>query len=216
AETIIIGATEPRPDDSESLPFWKSHDKVGTVHDRALLRLVRVATPRERIRRDWLREDPVLRDLLILRFASGTNYELRPHEATRLNALWSKTGRDWNYAESVAGLWTYQQTYGGEVSRLPGSPVAQVAILIGRAVSGVYNKVMNFRAIDPRDMRAGMTGGGATDRHVWTDFFDPARNTLRTDDLKREFERLWDDVNGESGSDDAAARDITVEEEQTV
>jgi hypothetical protein len=58
----------------------------------------------------------------------------------------------------VAGLWAYTQTYGQQVSRLPGSPVAEVALVVGRAISGVYNKVMNFRAIDPRDERAGMSG----------------------------------------------------------
>jgi hypothetical protein len=45
---------------------------------------------------------------------------------------------------------------------------------LGRAVSGVYNKVMNFRAIDPRDERSGMSGGGETDRRVWSEFYDEA------------------------------------------
>ena len=48
-----------------------------------------------------------------------------------------------NEAESIAGLWAYAKTYGKEVSRLPGSPVADGALRIGRAVTGVYNKVMN-------------------------------------------------------------------------
>jgi hypothetical protein len=50
-----------------------------------------------------------------------------------------------------------RQTFGGSVSRLPGSLVADVALRIGRAISGVYNKIMNFRH-DPRDEREGMSG----------------------------------------------------------
>ena len=55
----------------------------------------------------------------------------------------------------------------------PSSPVARVALLVGRAVSGVYAKVMNFRSIDPRAAGAGMSGVGETDRQVWSEFFDP-------------------------------------------
>ena len=39
-----------------------------------------------------------------------------------------------------------------------------VAERIGRAVSSVYNKVMNFRALDPRDERTGMRAGSKTDQ----------------------------------------------------
>jgi hypothetical protein len=53
------------------------------------------------------------------------------------------------------------------------------------------NKVMNFRAIDPRDQRAGMSGGGETDRRVWAEFYDASANDLRHTELEREFNRLW-------------------------
>jgi hypothetical protein len=81
--------------------------------------------------------------------------------------------------------------YGQEVSRIPASPVAEVATKIGRAVSGVYNKVMNFRSIDPRDARAGMSGSGEVDRAVWNEFFDNDAGALRLADLESEFNRLW-------------------------
>jgi hypothetical protein len=109
----------------------------------------------------------------------------------RLTALWDRTGRDWTRNESVAGLWAYAQTYGQEVSRLSGTPVAEVALAIGRAVSGVYNKVMNFRAIDPRDARAGMSGAGDTDRRVWSEFYNTETGALRRTELNLEFARLW-------------------------
>lgn len=87
-------------------------------------------------------------------------------QARRLEALWLNTGRDWNEAESIAGLWAYAQTYGKGVSRLPGSPVVDVALRIGRAVTGVYNKVMNFGSIDPRDSRAGLGKGALREARV--------------------------------------------------
>ena len=43
---------------------------------------------------------------------------------------------------------------------------------IGRAITGVYNKVMNFRAIDPTDPRAGLSAGGQVEHAVWDEFYD--------------------------------------------
>jgi hypothetical protein len=192
AEAEIIGAPKPQAEDPEALPFWRG-DGAGAdaVVPRALLRLVKTANSREILRRDWLLEDPVLRELPNLKMAAGTNYPIEAHAADRLITLWNRTGRDWIRNESVAGLWAYAQTYGQQVSRLAGSPVADVALAIGRAVSGVYNKVMNFRAIDPRDERAGMSGASETDRHVWNEFHDPAAGDLRVAELTHEFVRLW-------------------------
>ena len=104
----------------------------------------------------------------------------REHDE-RLAALWSRT---WTWDEFVAGLWAYARSYGGPVSRLPDSPVGTVALLIGRAVSGIYNKVINFRHLDPRDGRAGMSGGGDVDARVWQEFFDNVSGELRLDELE--------------------------------
>jgi hypothetical protein len=69
-------------------------------------------------------------------------------------------------------------------------------MLIGRAVSGVYNKVMNYRAIDPRDARAGLLGSGAMDRRVWARFFDATSGELRQSELDAEFNRYWGTAEG--------------------
>jgi hypothetical protein len=129
---------------------------------------------------------------------AGTNYPVTPEQARRLSALWSRTGRDWDRSESIAGLWTYAQTFGQPVSQIPGSPVASMSLLIGRAVSGVYAKVMNFRSIDPRVPGEGMSGAGETDRRVWNEFYDPASATLRMEALAQEFARLWPEAATES------------------
>jgi hypothetical protein len=190
AEATVISPAVPRPDDEMSRPFWLTGDPK-EIKDRADLRFVRVANKREILKRDWLQEDPVLRDLLILKSANSTNFKIDDHHAKRLDALWMKTGHDWNRSESVAGLWAYMKTHGSEVSKLPGSPVANVSLMIGRAVGGVYNKVMNFRALDPRDERAGMSGVGRVDQVVWDEFFDLATRTLNEKALEGEFDRLW-------------------------
>ena len=54
----------------------------------------------------------------------------------------------------IWALRVYHQTYKSPVSKKRSSPVGKTATLIGRPVTGVYNKVMNFRSIDPRDQRA--------------------------------------------------------------
>ena len=192
AEGEVIEPVAQRPDEAAARPFWANPPEADIPADRLVLRLNRIADGREIIRRQWIQEDPILREMLILRLANATNYEVPDAQAIRLNALWSRTGRDWSYAESVAGLWAYHQTYGREVSRLSGSPVADTALLIGRAVSGVYNKVMNFRSIDPRDRRTGMTGAGAMDRRVWSEFYDEATGVIDEARLAAGFHRQWD------------------------
>jgi hypothetical protein len=145
---------------------------------------------------------------------AGTNYRINLDQAQRLDALWSRTGRDWSRNESVAGLWAYAETYGQPVSKLPGSPVSRVALVIGRAVSGVYAKVMNFRSLDPRAAGEGMSGGSETDREVWRDFFDPDLSTLRADTLREEFDRVWGAAaRKHSAQPDAIAVAAVVEDE---
>jgi len=58
-------------------------------------------------------------------------------------------------------------------------------------VTGVYNKVMNFRALDPRDARKGLAAAGETDRAVWATFYDPQTKQIRTADVEAEFNRQW-------------------------
>jgi len=193
--------------------FWRDPTEADETTDRVLLRIVRIADGRSVIRRTWLKDDPVLRDLLILRMANGTNYKLSGEEAARLNALWAKTSLDWTYAEAVAGLWAYHRTRNQAVSRLPGSPVADVALLIGRAIPGVYNKVMNFRALDPRDSRAGMSAVSMKDRQVWAEFYDPTTAAIRDEALEKEFHRLWDGGKVGGKADLAQAADQLLERE---
>jgi hypothetical protein len=204
AEGIITAPPTLRVQDAESIRYWRDEKDRNNSQPsvRAGMRLVKVASTREVIRREWCLDDPILRDLPNLRMQAATNYPVNDDQARRLGALWTRTGRDWTRNESVAGLWAYAQTYGQPVSQLPGSPVAHVALLVGRAVSGVYAKVMNFRSIDPRATGAGMSGAGETDRQVWSEFFDAASSALRTDALAREFERLW--LDAETGSRKAA------------
>src|SRR5262245_18711481 len=192
AEAVVIAAPQLRPEAEDAVRFWRTEGpRSDTPQVRALLRLVKIANNREVIRRNWCLEDPILKDLPNLRMAAATNYRLTPRQALRMDALWSRTGRDWTRNEAIAGLWVYDQTYGQSVSSLPGSPVAKVALLIGRAVSGVYAKVMNFRSVDPRAVGEGMSGASETDRAVWREFFDESTSSFRVEALGDEFARIW-------------------------
>jgi 5-methylcytosine-specific restriction endonuclease McrA len=215
-ETIVTASPILREEDPDSIAFWRiDGPRATTPQVRAGMRLVKVASSREVIRREWCVNDPVLRTLSNLRMQAGTNYPVTPLQARRLSALWSRTGRDWNRSESVAGLWAYAQTFGQSVSQTPGSPVANTALLIGRAVSGVYAKIMNFRSIDPRVPGEGMSGAGDTDRRVWGEFYDAALATLRVEALSREFARLWPEAaatESEEGAEVSAAASILSDE----
>jgi hypothetical protein len=213
AEAEVLTSPAPMQELPTEQSFWTDPAEADAIRPRVVLRFVRIAGSRSVIRRSWLREDPVLSGLPVLRMANSTNYLVTSEQAARLNALWLKTSHDWSYAEAVAGLWTYQQTHGQSVSRLPGSAVANTALLIGRAVPGVYNKVMNFRALDPRDSRAGMSATSATDRRVWDEFYDPISTSIRTEVLDGEFRRLWNSAIPGVPLDQAQASDQNFEEE---
>jgi HNH endonuclease/EVE domain len=199
AEAIVTTAPSLRGEDHYGIRFWRAPDtRATTPRDRAAMRLIKVASNREIIRRDWCVEDPVLSELPNLRMQAGTNYQISPEQTLRLDALWSRTGRDWTRDESIAGLKAYAETYHLPISRLPESPVGQIALKIGRAVSGVYVKVMNFRSLDPRAATKGMSGGSEIDRAVWREFFDLSSSTLRMNELNSEFKRLWGEMQSDS------------------
>ena len=206
AHGFITEVPSEQTEDTAALRFWR--EPADGLALRVRIDIDRVATnKKEIVQRDWLKGDPVLGDLLVLKM-TGTNFLIDdPAQAARLHARWKNTGRDWDRSDSVAGLWAHHHTYGRGVSRMSGSPVAEVAVRIGRAVSGVYNKVMNFRAIDPRDDRAGLSGGGESDRRVREEFYDPAARQVRADGLDAEYARLWPEMvqSNEAISDALAA-----------
>jgi hypothetical protein len=195
AEALVLMPVRPQTDAIGADGFWKNFSEASVIRDRVHLRLVKIAKDRKSVvKRRWLIDDPILSDLIILKMANATNYRVTTDQAIRLNALWSNTGRNWNYGESVAGLWAYNATYGRPVSSVSGSPVAQIALTIGRAVPGCYNKIMNFRHLDPRDSREGLSGGSEIDERVWAIFFDKQANTVRGGALLGEFNRLWSPI----------------------
>ncbi len=215
AEAVVVETVELRPETAEAKPFWRDGAKAANeLRPRVLLDLRHVASAREVIKEDWLRADPILQDLPNLKFHSATNYPVEERFEQRLTALWARTGRDWSRDEVVAALWAYTETYSAKVSKLAASPVADVALRIGRPVTGVYNKLMNLRAIDPRDDRAGFKGGAAMDRAVWSEFFDVGTGGLDAAAISAEYQRLWIEPDEKSEVDERTEREHVEEAAQ--
>jgi len=191
AEAVVIGPVEFRADDVESVPYWKDAVNATEPQDRIPLRIVRLANKKEVLKREWLKDDSILSELSILKQAAGTNFLVTKDQAHRLSTLWTNTGRDWSESEVVAALKLYVEIWDQPISKSKGSQVERVAQLIGRAPSGVYNKLMNFRALDSRVEAKGFPGGSKTDAAVWDRYFDSALRTVRQSALDAEFERLW-------------------------
>lgn len=190
AEGFLESTPEVREDDPDGLPFWL--DGAPKPELRVRVRLARIEL-KERFQRNWLDYDPVMVSATILTLRAGTNFRLTEQQASRLNSLWRRAKVGWTYAEVVAGMWAFKRTLGGQVSRLPGTPVAVAAMRTGRVVQGMYNKVQHFRAMDPNDPRAGLTSNSIVDRQVWAKFFDGEANRIRDDEIEAEFARLWPD-----------------------
>ena len=188
AQGDVVERPKTQPDDAPDL--WKDQGDV-EAKPRARIRIrQRNLSSRTMVRSSWLEEDPVLRGHVILRTPRHTNYRLSREQADRLAELLRNTGRAWTEDESLAGLWAYKETRGQPVARRNG-PIPDVALRIGRAVGGVYNKVMSFRALDPRDPRAGLTGVGAADHGVWALYFDTTSGELDESGIDRAFGRFW-------------------------
>lgn len=190
ASAQILQPPDARLEDISASQFWRKNPKSSS-EIRVEMQIQRRANGKEIIKKSWCLEDPILKNLLILRMANQTNYLLTEPESSRLLALWANTGRAWNRSESIAGLWAYQRTHRQPISRSDHSITEKVAVRIGRAVSDVHNKIMNFRSIDARDYREGLSGGGEVDKSVWSEFFDVESNALNFETLEDEFDRIW-------------------------
>jgi hypothetical protein len=194
AEATIIDAPAVRIEEPAALPFWSDPSSAAPAH-RVRLRIDRVEL-KDRLKRDWLKDDPICRDMRIFRMAAETNYRLPPDQGRRLLNVWRRAKAPWDYADTIAGLWAFAKTRNGKVSVLPGSPVAVAAIKTGRVVrKGMANKVSNFVSLDPRDTRTGFSNVNALDRAAWARFFDPATQNLDVAGIEEEFKRLWPDDN---------------------
>lgn len=190
AECEIISGVEALPEDEGARPFWlQDAERASEPLPRVKLRLVSVAEKTHVIKRAWAKDDPILRDMTIFGTAVQTNFLLTVDQAVRLNALWKNMGRDWTYPQLVAAMWVFNQTHPG-----PAAPklMETVAIQIGRTVGSLESKVMNFRALDPRDDRAGLPAVSAMDRSVWKQFFDASTTEVRMTRLDDEYVRLWE------------------------
>ena len=181
AEGTISGIPEFLEDDASDL--WRGN----ALGETALRVPVSISKKhlgnRQVIQNKWLVEDPVTSALTILRMRNQTNYLIKESESKRISHLISRTGEDWERQECIAALKAYCSTYGRPISKLSGSPVSDASLLIGRAVSGVYNKVLNFRHLDPRDSRAGLPNINAIDRTVWNEFYDVTRSQIMEREL---------------------------------
>jgi hypothetical protein len=190
AEATVIAGAQRILDEPEARPYWKDPSHALQPEFRVRLRLVKLANKKEILRREWLVNDSRLCNLSILKFASGTNFPVTASEDVRLSELWSKTGSDWGEAEVVAALNLYSAVWDQPISKSMGSDVEQVAQLIGRTTTGVYNKLMNFRAFDTRVPASGLSGGSKLDAAVWDRYFDGGTRSFRAT-LRVDFERLW-------------------------
>lgn len=208
AEGTIVETPRARPDDPSARPFWLNASDALTEHVRVAIRINRIAAKKEVLKREWLKEDSVLSSLPILRQPVGTNFSVTAEQSRRLGELWRKTGTDWQRDEVVAALFLYEELRETPISKVPGSPVETVAQKLGRAPTGVDNKLMNLRALDPRAPQKGLDGGSLMDRKVWAEYFDSTSNVMR-DALTAEYLRLW----GDTPSSDIPA-DAALEEEQ--
>jgi hypothetical protein len=185
AEGEIVNAPSHRENDPRTAEF-SSEPLAYTTEWRAGIQMrLRAESTKRVIKIEALVNDPIVGKMGVLVFPNATVFKLTESEARRIGALWENTGRDWSRDQAIAALWAYDKTYGSPISKLPGTPVVEAALRIGRAVNSVYDKLMNFRGIDPRDSRKGFPAGAEIDRQVWAEFYDEKSGSLRREALEQ-------------------------------
>jgi 5-methylcytosine-specific restriction endonuclease McrA len=208
AEGTVVEAPKLQLDDVVSAKFWQG-PFTNVEEMRVRVRLNRLAKSKEVLKRNWMKDDSVLRDLLIMKQPAGTTFPVTTAQSRRLGQLWRNTGTDWSRDEVVAAIWLYDQLQDQEISKIAGSQVEQLAQKLGRAPSGVYNKLMNIRSIDPHDARMGFDGGSKIDQKTWGEFFDAATSALDKERLQKEYARLWsDEVVSDKLSDEVLTAEV--------
>jgi hypothetical protein len=192
AELRVIEPVSVQTDDPASLRYWREPvPEASSEAPRVRMRLLRLASKREVLKREWLTDDAVLKTLLIVRQPAGTNFPVESTQERRLRDLWENTGRDWSRDEDVAALYAYGELFGKPISRSEHSLVSRIAQQIGRATTGVYNKLMNFRSLDPRAQQEGLKGASEMDRATWREFYDESSRQFDSEALADEYRRLW-------------------------
>jgi 5-methylcytosine-specific restriction endonuclease McrA len=206
AEGTVVETPSVQEDDPNGRDFWRQEPE-DSDQMQVKIRLNRIASKREVLKREWMKDDSALKTLLILRQPAGTNFRVEELAASRLGQLWGKTGTDWARDEVVAALHLYEQMVGKPISKIADSEVEQLAQQLGRAPTGVYNKLMNLRSIDPRDERKGFEGHSKVDQRAWNEFFDKKTMAIQVHDVENS--RLWE---GTVKSKKLSAEDLGVEE----
>jgi hypothetical protein len=209
AEGTIVEPPAVQSDDKLAAPFWIKPPEIDQVM-RVKIRINRIANKREMLKRDWMKDDSALQSILILKQAAGTNFPLKDAEASRLRQLWLKTGQDWSRDEIIAAIWLYDELLGQPISKTAGSRVEKIAQQIGRVPTGLYNKLMNLRALDSRAPQQGFKGGSKLDKVTWNEFFVETANSMDRAKLDQEYRRLW----GEAGRVDPPSQTSLETEEK--
>jgi len=176
------------PDHRPAHRFWSKKAKAKEAQWHVWLRDVEVASPKHVVKRDWVKEDPVCGDLLVLNQRTGTNYSVPEHHAGRLVHLWRRAGRPWIRQDLLAALWTYCELGGpptaGDVERL-----GQLAVLIGRGVGPTREALYKFAKLDPQ-VNKGRDGSRAYDA-MWEEFYDSTQGNLDRARLERAYREAW-------------------------
>ena len=119
AEGTITEYPRVQKDDALSADFWKKAPALEEAV-RVKIRLNRIASKKEVLKREWMKDDSVLRNMLIMKQAAGTTFPVDEQESKRLQQLWSKTGTDWERDEVVAA---HEQLPDEPISKVAGSKV---------------------------------------------------------------------------------------------
>lgn len=171
AKAIVIESPMEQNIDTASFDFIIDESQK-SVAPRVKLKLLKlVSSDKTFIKKNWLINDPICHDMHLLRNPMGTNFRLNNEQSERISDLINNTGINWTEEDVTSALFTYSRIRDTAFSKDLESEIAKTAIQIGRAVSGVYNKMLNLRHLDPQQ-EGGLSHGSKIDKIVWDKYYD--------------------------------------------
>ena len=183
-DTLFL-AIEKRPDQNAGIfSVGKVIDKRG---DQVALRIDQ--TKLKGGKREFINESAIVREDMFRSWDIEEMPAMQPirldrQVALRLDFLSSKTGKDYNRADSMRCLLAYLECKELKIGFEGNRIVNQVALETGRLVRSVSAKIYNFRSLDPSQSGDGLKGIADIDEEIWDEYYNPKTGNIDEVELR--------------------------------
>lgn len=186
AKGIVLSKPELRHVPQDMQEYWIENNN-NNESLQVIIRILNIADKEKKvIKRSSLIKDPILKNMLIIKFANNTNYLVSTNHSERLKQVWNIAGSNWSEKDVLICLWGYLNSKNGERSFWED----KCSLYTGRSVGSVAYKFGNFEAIETEG-KSGLIGYTKLDEKIWNKFKNNDLG-LFINSLEKEVEEIED------------------------